>query len=143
MPGIEQAIQAVENGLLPAVRVQGRSRQPHTLSERMAHYKVPGIGLALTRTHERRERVREASDALSTELDEVHGVQPAVQLPVDPGLGDEQPFEAADVRLALAHLVRANSTQTAQTETPPPDWASRCRCSTCAACAWIHGAHGT
>ena len=44
---LEQAMQAVEYGLLPAVRIEGRPQQPLRLSDRMARYKVPGFGVAL------------------------------------------------------------------------------------------------
>lgn len=38
-------IEQVENGLLPPVLIKGE--QPYTLSERMNHYKVPGISIAV------------------------------------------------------------------------------------------------
>lgn len=38
-------IEQVENGLLPPVLIEGE--QPYTLSERMSHYKVPGISIAV------------------------------------------------------------------------------------------------
>jgi hypothetical protein len=47
MTDLGNAIQAVEGGLLPANRVQGRPQQPLKLRERLAHCRVPGIGLAL------------------------------------------------------------------------------------------------
>jgi len=47
MTYIEQAEQAIEYGLLPAVRIEGRPQQPLKLSERMARYRVPGFGFAL------------------------------------------------------------------------------------------------
>ncbi len=40
-------ILAIENGLLPAVRVKGDSIVSFNLQERMARYKVPGLSLAL------------------------------------------------------------------------------------------------
>ena len=52
MTDLEKAIQAVENGLLPANRIQGRPQQRFKLGERMAHLKVPGIGLALIQQDE-------------------------------------------------------------------------------------------
>jgi CubicO group peptidase (beta-lactamase class C family) len=39
-------IQRVENGLLPAVRIKGQTSAMN-LSERMAHYKVPGLSVAV------------------------------------------------------------------------------------------------
>ncbi len=39
-------VAAVENGLLPAVRIRGRT-QPMRLAERMAFYKVPGVSIAV------------------------------------------------------------------------------------------------
>ncbi len=42
----DQRIQAVEQGLIPAVRIKGRTRAM-TLSSRMAHYKVPGVSIAV------------------------------------------------------------------------------------------------
>jgi len=47
MTYLEQAEQAIECGLLPAVRIEGRPQQPLKLCERMARYKVPGFGFAL------------------------------------------------------------------------------------------------
>jgi len=52
MTDLENEIQAVEGGLLPANHIQGRSQQPLKLSERLAHYRVPGIGLALIQQDE-------------------------------------------------------------------------------------------
>jgi CubicO group peptidase (beta-lactamase class C family) len=47
MTYLEGAVQAIEYGLLPAVRVKGRPQQPLKLCERMVRYKVPGFGVAL------------------------------------------------------------------------------------------------
>ncbi len=47
MTRLEQAIKAVENGLLPAVRVKGHRQKPMKLNERMARYKVPGFSIVL------------------------------------------------------------------------------------------------
>lgn len=43
---VEERIQRVENGLTPALRIKGDT-QRFTLAERMAHYKVPGVSIAL------------------------------------------------------------------------------------------------
>lgn len=40
-------IRAIENGLLPPVRVMGDSIFSYNLQERMAHYNVPGVSLAI------------------------------------------------------------------------------------------------
>ena len=47
MNDIEQAIQAVEHGLLTAADKKGASVRKKELSKRMTHYKVPGISMAL------------------------------------------------------------------------------------------------
>jgi CubicO group peptidase (beta-lactamase class C family) len=47
MTYFEQAVQAVECGLLTAIRIERRPQQPLRLCERMARYNVPGFGLAL------------------------------------------------------------------------------------------------
>jgi len=47
MTDLGNAIQAVEGGLLPANRIQGRPQRPLKLRERLAHYRAPGIGLVL------------------------------------------------------------------------------------------------
>ena len=52
MTDLKRAIQAVEEDLLPAIRIQGRPQERFGLGERMAHYKVPGIGLALIQQDE-------------------------------------------------------------------------------------------
>ncbi len=40
-------ITRVENGLSPAVTIRGAPRSKMTLSERLAHYKVPGVSIAV------------------------------------------------------------------------------------------------
>lgn len=45
--GIEGRIARVEAGLRPAVRVEGRPEVTWTLAERMAHYRVPGVSVAV------------------------------------------------------------------------------------------------
>jgi CubicO group peptidase (beta-lactamase class C family) len=40
-------IARVERGLLPALEVEGRPRGPYTLEERMRHYGVPGVSIAV------------------------------------------------------------------------------------------------
>jgi CubicO group peptidase (beta-lactamase class C family) len=44
--GVAERIQRVENGLLPAVIIKGRTTAMK-LAERMAHYKVPGLSVAV------------------------------------------------------------------------------------------------
>src|SRR5580658_6213526 len=41
-----QCIARIENGLLPAVAIQGRPAQNFTLASRMEYYKVPGVSIA-------------------------------------------------------------------------------------------------
>ena len=43
----EQRIRAVEEGLLPALTVKGRPAPTMKLTERMAHYRVPGVSIAV------------------------------------------------------------------------------------------------
>ncbi|KPJ87302.1 MAG: hypothetical protein AMS18_14790, partial [Gemmatimonas sp. SG8_17] len=43
---VEKRIAAVESGLLPAVRIQGRDTAM-VLADRMAHYNVPGVSIAV------------------------------------------------------------------------------------------------
>jgi len=52
MADLGKAIQAVEEGLLPAIRIRGRPQQRLKLSERMAHYRVTVIGLDLIKHDE-------------------------------------------------------------------------------------------
>ncbi len=44
---VDQRIHRVENGLLRAVAVQGRPEPKRTIAERLAHYKVPGLSVAV------------------------------------------------------------------------------------------------
>src|SRR5262245_45459063 len=44
--GVDERIQRVENGLLPAVMIKGQTVEMK-LAERMAHYKVPGLSVAV------------------------------------------------------------------------------------------------
>jgi CubicO group peptidase (beta-lactamase class C family) len=43
---VRERVQRVENGLLPAVVIKGQTA-PMKLAERMAHYKVPGLSVAV------------------------------------------------------------------------------------------------
>jgi hypothetical protein len=52
MTDLGNAVQAVEQGLLPANRIQGRPQRSLKLGEGLAHYRAPGIGLALIRQDE-------------------------------------------------------------------------------------------
>ncbi|MBN1579193.1 MAG: serine hydrolase [Anaerolineae bacterium] len=47
MVDLEQALQAVESGLLPAIRIAGRPQPPFNLTDRMVRYNVPGFSIAL------------------------------------------------------------------------------------------------
>src|SRR4051794_15201117 len=40
-------INRIENGLLPAVIIKGKQRPSMSIAERMTHYKVPGVSVAL------------------------------------------------------------------------------------------------
>ena len=44
---LEERIQRIENGLLPTVVINGQAPAPMKLSERMQHYKVPGVSIAV------------------------------------------------------------------------------------------------
>ena len=44
---LEQRIRAVEEGLLPALTVKGRPAPTMRLTERMTHYRVPGVSIAV------------------------------------------------------------------------------------------------
>src|SRR3546814_511057 len=46
---VETAIRAFETGLRPGVHVHGQPQVRWTLAERMAHYKVPGVSIAVIR----------------------------------------------------------------------------------------------
>ena len=43
---LETGIARIENGLLPAVTIKGQPLKMMTISDRMKHYKVPGVSLA-------------------------------------------------------------------------------------------------
>jgi len=43
----EDRIVEVEKGLLPAISIRGRARAPMTLADRMQHYRVPGVSVAV------------------------------------------------------------------------------------------------
>jgi CubicO group peptidase (beta-lactamase class C family) len=43
---LETRIARIENGLLPAVTIKGQPLKMMTISDRMKHYKVPGVSLA-------------------------------------------------------------------------------------------------
>ena len=45
-PALAARIARIENGLLPAVIIKGQPPKPMTITERMAHYKVPGVSVA-------------------------------------------------------------------------------------------------
>jgi hypothetical protein len=47
MVDLEQAIQTVEDGLLPAIRIAGRPQPSFRLADRMVYYNVPGFSIAL------------------------------------------------------------------------------------------------
>ena len=47
MVDLEQAVQTVENGLLPAIRIAGRPQPSFRLADRLARYYVPGFSIAL------------------------------------------------------------------------------------------------
>lgn len=44
--GVAEHIQRVENGLLPSIIIKGQS-SPMKLADRMVHYKVPGVSIAV------------------------------------------------------------------------------------------------
>lgn len=44
---LEQRIQRIENGLLPTVVINGQAPAPMKLADRMQHYKVPGVSIAV------------------------------------------------------------------------------------------------
>ena len=44
---ISAEIQAIENGLLPGIRIKGDTLKAFNISERMEHYKVPGVSIAV------------------------------------------------------------------------------------------------
>jgi CubicO group peptidase (beta-lactamase class C family) len=45
-PDLSALISRIESGLLPAVVIKGQPSQPMTISDRMAHHKVPGVSVA-------------------------------------------------------------------------------------------------
>lgn len=45
-PALAARVARIENGLLPAVIIKGQPPKPMTITERMAHYKVPGVSVA-------------------------------------------------------------------------------------------------
>ncbi len=47
MTDLEQAVQAIEQGLLTAVNIKDRPQEGMSLRERMAHFNVPGFSIAL------------------------------------------------------------------------------------------------
>jgi CubicO group peptidase (beta-lactamase class C family) len=44
---VEQRIESVINNLLPATAIEGKFGDPKTLCERLAHYQIPGISIAV------------------------------------------------------------------------------------------------
>jgi len=48
-PRIEDEIFAIENSLLPAILVKGSQPEQFKLEERMDHYKVPGVSIAIVK----------------------------------------------------------------------------------------------
>lgn len=53
-PEIMGEIARIENGLLAGIQVEGRLPETYRLTERMAHYKVPGLSLAVVMNGELR-----------------------------------------------------------------------------------------
>lgn len=49
---IEVEINAIENNLLPAIQIKDEPIQKFTIAERMEHYKVPGISIAVVKEGE-------------------------------------------------------------------------------------------
>lgn len=47
---VKEEIKAIENGLLPAVVVKGEAKKSFQLLERMKHYNVPGMSIAVVRS---------------------------------------------------------------------------------------------
>ena len=52
MDKLEERIERVENGLTPAVVIEGRAPEKWNLVDRMAHYKVPGVSVAVINDHQ-------------------------------------------------------------------------------------------
>jgi CubicO group peptidase (beta-lactamase class C family) len=96
MTYLEQALQAVEYGLLPAVSIEGRPQPPLGLRERMARFRVPGFGVALIE---------------GSEIAAVRGYGVKDVGAADPVTGDTL-FQAASISkavtaMAALHLVEA------------------------------------
>jgi len=68
-PSTRQQIEAVEQGLLPSVRIKGRTK-PLTISSRMEHYQVPAISIAVIDGH----RIVWARGYGVTDVDDPHPV---------------------------------------------------------------------
>ena len=51
-PGVHTEITSVENGLLPAITVEGQPIIPYSLQGRMEHYNVPGVSIAVVKDGE-------------------------------------------------------------------------------------------
>ncbi len=45
--GDDTGIAAIENGLLTGIQIKGQAQKTYTIAERMAHYNVPGISIAV------------------------------------------------------------------------------------------------
>ncbi len=46
-PSLNRIIQQVENGLIPAIQIEGEPVVFYNIEERMKHYKVPGVSIAV------------------------------------------------------------------------------------------------
>lgn len=46
---LDAEIKAIENGLMPAIQIKGEPLKQFSLTERMDHYKVPGVSIAVVR----------------------------------------------------------------------------------------------
>ncbi len=44
---VSARVTRIENGLLPAARIAGRADEPWSLTSRLSHYGVPGVGIAV------------------------------------------------------------------------------------------------
>ena len=53
-PDFSAEIISVENGLLPAITVEGQPITAYSLQERMEHYNVPGVSIAVVKDGELR-----------------------------------------------------------------------------------------
>jgi CubicO group peptidase (beta-lactamase class C family) len=47
--GDEDAAQVIENGLVTGLQIKGEPKKTYTLAERMAHYNVPGVSIAVVK----------------------------------------------------------------------------------------------